>query len=1595
METMTTTFTWANGVSGDWGAASDWTPAGGPPDANNVAAIISAAGGYTVTISSTETVGAVVINASGAELSIASGGALVLAGTSPSLLLSAGTFDLAGTLIGGTLAASGGTTLIENNSTLDGVTWQGSLAIAPNINLNVLGGLTAETAAGTQPGTIDMSGGAAALFVLDSETLNNMTIELGGTGGDILLNYNTAGGTVTLGGGFVLNQSGGFNELINEFDGDAITNAGQFNVNGGELTVFFGNFTNSGTILVNNGGTVDLSLSATLTNSGTISVGSASDLIVGTVAASTGGLTINGGTIEFTTTVAANTTFSSTGGELLLDVPAAYTGTIHGFAASDTIVLSPNIFSSAGTTHLLTGNTLQVVENGQTVALKLDPAQNFSGATFHLSLDANNVSTDVTVVGPPVPQAIAKLNTPGPLTLANQHVGATPLTDTLSISNAATPPAEGLDITIAGTTGAATGAGVINLLAAGATDSSDMRVGISTGAAGARAGTVILNQYTDGSVTDGAGKSLIGTSTVTVSGSVFNLATASAVAPNPVNFGAHHVGDAINQALSVSNTGTAGGFTENLDATIGGVSGGASASGTIIGLAPGKTDNASLIVGLSSAAAGTVSGSAIIAFNSDGTGVDGLGTTAIAPQTIVAITTLYNLAAPTLLPTTLNFGAGRVGDSLPGVPLSISNGTTVSAFQESLAYNVGGAPPGFSASSGGSGTVASGGSTAATLTLSTATSGNFNNSTIAVGLTSTGIGTSGLANTLLTTQSILLNGEVFATAVAQPNNTSLNFGVVHVGDAVNQTLTITNIAIGALTDVLTGGFSTVTGPFNGTGNLGAGLAAGAVGTLTVGLNTANAGLVTGSAALSLASHDSLLSDAAVTAGPIGLNGTIDNYATAALEKTSGAGTFIQTGTETGPLTGNNTYTLDFGVVLQGATIPTASLVALNAATGLADLMQGNFQLSGTTGFTNTGFGPFTGLGFGQTGTALTISLSTGTVGGFAETVTLTASGTNASGYTGAIASDIVTVTGTVIAPARTLVWTGRANTNFANAANWNDTTSGLDPASVAPDATDTVEFDSFGGAISNTGTVATINVGGDGSGALQLNNGVTLTAGSLDVGVAATAVGQIGLTGLGTELSITGAATVADDGTGVLSVLSGATFSAANLTIGSRGNSSGAVVVSGFGSEVNLTGALSVGTSLGTGDLTVGPGAAVHASLVDLRGQVVLEGGLLDPTVTMINQGQTAGGFGTLVADNIVDEGVIQAGGSNQSQKLLLVRGTVLGGGSLSRNGTALATSPVGLLRINAGGTLELSGPVLNAATTTFTDALTQTGTYAVNNSVVDVSFADATGVLLLDDIGGFAGTIASFTVGDQIVITGGTLSNMSVTNTNTLTFTDAGPNAGIGGVDQIVFRSPVTADRFNIVGGGTVQAVAAVACFAEGTRIETVDGPVAVEALSIGDWVMTADGREEPIVRIVRGPLDCDRHPRPQTVWPVRIRAGAFGRNVPEHDLYLSPDHAVFVNGVLVPARFLVNGSGIAQVAVPNIVYFHVELPEHEVVLAEGLEVESYLNVDGDRFDTRGVMRLCSPRSASLTAWTWETRGIGPLVLTGNKLSEARAVTF
>jgi hypothetical protein len=92
---------------------------------------------------------------------------------------------------------------------------------------------------------------------------------------------------------------------------------------------------------------------------------------------------------------------------------------------------------------------------------------------------------------------------------------------------------------------------------------------------------------------------------------------------------------------------------------------------------------------------------------------------------------------------------------------------------------------------------------------------------------------------------------------------------------------------------------------------------------------------------------------------------------------------------------------------------------------------------------------------------------------------------------------------------------------------------------------------------------------------------------------------------------------------------------------------------------------------------------------------------------------------------------------------------------------------------------------------------------------------------------------------------------------------------------------------------------------------------------------------------------------------------------------LLLSPDHSVFVEDVFIPIRHLVNDTTVVQIDVATVTHYHIELPRHDVVLAEGLPAETYLET-GARFafGTAAARWNCIPTShptRRASAWCGE----------------------
>lgn len=183
--------------------------------------------------------------------------------------------------------------------------------------------------------------------------------------------------------------------------------------------------------------------------------------------------------------------------------------------------------------------------------------------------------------------------------------------------------------------------------------------------------------------------------------------------------------------------------------------------------------------------------------------------------------------------------------------------------------------------------------------------------------------------------------------------------------------------------------------------------------------------------------------------------------------------------------------------------------------------------------------------------------------------------------------------------------------------------------------------------------------------------------------------------------------------------------------------------------------------------------------------------------------------------------------------------------------------------------------------------------------------------------------------------------------------------------------------------------------CFAEGTAIMTARGEIPVETLRVGDLVVATRGNRTvlaPIVWLGHAKVDVAAHPRRETVAPIRISAGALADRMPASDLRLSPEHALHIDGHLVPARLLVNdGSIVQEKHASRVTYWHVELQHHAILVANGALAESYLD-DGNRqnFDNAAVVALVKDFATGGGAYA--ERACAPLLQGGPVLDRIRA---
>jgi len=142
--------------------------------------------------------------------------------------------------------------------------------------------------------------------------------------------------------------------------------------------------------------------------------------------------------------------------------------------------------------------------------------------------------------------------------------------------------------------------------------------------------------------------------------------------------------------------------------------------------------------------------------------------------------------------------------------------------------------------------------------------------------------------------------------------------------------------------------------------------------------------------------------------------------------------------------------------------------------------------------------------------------------------------------------------------------------------------------------------------------------------------------------------------------------------------------------------------------------------------------------------------------------------------------------------------------------------------------------------------------------------------------------------------------------------------------------------------------------CFTNGTLIETETGPKPVETLQPGDRVLRHDGTCATLRMNASHSLSAKDLARNPKLRPVRIRAGALGRNLPYRDLCVSRQHRMLVSSriaermtgtqnSLVAAVRLIGVPGIAiDQGRTEVTYHHLLFDRHEVILAEGAPSES-----------------------------------------------------
>jgi hypothetical protein len=439
-----------------------------------------------------------------------------------------------------------------------------------------------------------------------------------------------------------------------------------------------------------------------------------------------------------------------------------------------------------------------------------------------------------------------------------------------------------------------------------------------------------------------------------------------------------------------------------------------------------------------------------------------------------------------------------------------------------------------------------------------------------------------------------------------------------------------------------------------------------------------------------------------------------------------------------------------------------------------------------------------------------------------------------------------------------------------------------------------------------------------------------------------------------------------------------------------------------------------------TGGAVPGAGTTALVNAVDahvdpqttLQANITLEGGA---GLIGNDGGYEITAVGTVTAEDqnvlygsgaIVNQGVIAASGPDAALSVVIGAGSqiaqayglaepsfenagtvvVSGGGTLDISGTEFSNTGTvivndGVLAVTGGWVDGGQGPLIPGGTI----EISRGGFATFSDGVIDQTFDFfGPGTIVLGDPGDSqADAVAGFGYRDEI-ITGSVAEAESLIN-GELDFTTPLP-AG--------YTLAVSA----VAGGAEIYAAyveTAPPCFARGTRILTPSGYIKIENLKPGDLVATVAGGVRAVRWMGRRTIDLQTHNRPNAVWPICITANALEDGVPVRDLFLSPDHALLLRGKLVPVKLLVNGATIRRDRnCLAVTYYHVELDRHDVVIAENLAAETYIDTGN-----RGMFESSSGKPWANPAFgrgkQWDAFAYAELCLSGPILRDIRTGIF